>query len=81
MAAHVGPWRYEAATKTIRSVPENYWLASMNSWDGAVDHEANALVMAASAELLAVCKRLLAEVPMGAGHIRQLSAAISKAEG
>lgn len=36
------PWRYEASTKTIRSVPANYWLATMDSWDGAIDNEANA---------------------------------------
>ena len=36
------PWRYEAATKTIRSDPANYWLASMDSWDGAVNHDHNA---------------------------------------
>ena len=36
------PWRYEVATKTIRAVPSNYWLATMDSWDGAVNHQANA---------------------------------------
>jgi hypothetical protein len=36
------PWRYEEGTKTIRSVPSNYWLATMNSFDGAVDNDANA---------------------------------------
>jgi hypothetical protein len=45
-------WRYEASTKTIRSVPENYWIATMDSWDGAVDHEANAKLIAAAPELL-----------------------------
>lgn len=34
--------RYEPATKTLRADPENYWLASFDSWDGAVDHEATA---------------------------------------
>jgi hypothetical protein len=35
--------KYEPGTKTIRSVPENYWVASVkngkvvfDSWDGAV---------------------------------------------
>lgn len=37
-----GNWRYEAETKTIRSVPTNYWLATMDSWDGAIDNAANA---------------------------------------
>ncbi len=40
------PWRYEPATETIRSVPTNYWLASVDSWDGAVDHKANARIIA-----------------------------------
>lgn len=51
--------RYEASTKTIRSVPENYWLASMDSFDGAPDHEANARIMAASFEVRAAAKALL----------------------
>ena len=48
-----GPWQYEATTKTVRSVPANYWLASMDSWDGAVDHDANAKLIAAAPDLLA----------------------------
>lgn len=51
-----GPWRYEAETKTIRSVPANYWLASMDSWDGAVDSVANARLIAAAPELLEALK-------------------------
>jgi hypothetical protein len=47
-----GPWRYEQETKTIRSVPANYWLATMDSWDGAVNHEANAHLIAAAPDLL-----------------------------
>jgi hypothetical protein len=47
-----GPWRFEASTKTIRSEPANYWLASIDSWDGAVDHQANARLIAAAPELL-----------------------------
>ena len=39
-------WRYEASTQTIRSVPQNYWIASMNSWDRAINHEENALLIA-----------------------------------
>lgn len=34
-------WKYEEATQTIRSVPENYWIATMDSWDAAVNHAAN----------------------------------------
>lgn len=52
-----GPWSYEASTKTIRSVPANYWLASMNSWDGAVNHEANARLIAAAPDLLAALQK------------------------
>lgn len=48
-----GPWRYEAATNTIRSVPANYWLATMDSWDGAISNDANAKLIAAAPELLA----------------------------
>ena len=47
-----GPWIYEASTRTIRAVPANYWLASMDSFDGAVNHEANARLIAAAPELL-----------------------------
>ena len=28
-------WRYEPETKTIRSVPENHWICTFDSWDGA----------------------------------------------
>lgn len=58
MSTTPGPWRYEASTKTIRSEPTNYWLASMNSWDGAVDHEANAALITAAPELAAENDRL-----------------------
>ena len=55
-------WTYEAATKTIRSVPENYWIASMDSWDGAVNHEANSHLIAAAPDLLTALKALMREV-------------------
>lgn len=42
MSKTATPWRHEAGSKTIRSVRENYWLATMDSWDGAVNNEANA---------------------------------------
>lgn len=51
-----GPWRYEGATKTIRSTPANYWVATMDSWDGAVDNVANARLIAAAPEMLDVLK-------------------------
>ena len=57
------PWRYEVATKTIRAVPSNYWLATMDSWDGAVNHQANAefIVQACNShyELVEVTRRWL----------------------
>lgn len=52
MSTHTpGPWRYEPGTKTIRSIPANHWLATMNSFDGIPDHEANAALIAAAPEL------------------------------
>lgn len=45
-------WRYEASTKTIRAVPSNHWIASMNSFDAAEDHDANAALIARAPELL-----------------------------
>lgn len=88
------PWRYEPETKTIRSVPTNYWLATMDSWDGAVDHAANAQLIAAAPELLEALKAVLADThsPVDGDQytIRELlhtdklsiaEAAIAKAEG
>ena len=37
-----GDWVYEPDTGTIRTKRENYHVASMDSWDGAVNNEANA---------------------------------------
>ena len=53
-------WKYEEATQTIRSVPENYWIATMDSWDAAVNHAANAKLIAAAPELLEAAKKALA---------------------
>lgn len=53
MAAHTPKtWRHEESTKTIRSVPGNHWIATMDSWDGACNHHANARLIAAAPELL-----------------------------
>lgn len=54
-------WRYEKATKTIRSIPENYWIASMDSFDGAVDHEANGTLIAGAPDLLAICQEIASD--------------------
>lgn len=45
-------WRYEARTKTIRAFPSNHWIATMDSWDGAVNHEANSHKIAAAPQML-----------------------------
>lgn len=63
MTATQGPWRFEESTWTIRAVPSNYWLASMDSWDGAVDHDANARLIAAAPDLLTALKA--AEIAFG----------------
>ena len=83
-----GPWRYEESTKTIRS-PENYWLATMDSWDGAVDHTANAHLMAAAPEIIEACRLAIQALKnvRAAGEtaylpiIKQGERAINKAEG
>ncbi len=60
------PWRFEPDTKTIRSVPANYWLATLDSWDGAIDNNANAAFMIravnAHAELVAALQTALPRV-------------------
>jgi hypothetical protein len=52
------PWRFEESTKTIRSIPQNHWIASMDSWDGAENHTANARLIAAAPDLLAALQDL-----------------------
>jgi len=46
--------RYEPGTKTIRTVPGNHWVATLDSWDGTIkpDLEAYGHQMAASTEML-----------------------------
>jgi len=56
-----GPWAYSPNTKTIRS-HENYWIATMDSWDGAVNHEANAALIAESPNLLEQLKQTVASL-------------------
>lgn len=61
-----GPWRYEPETETIRSVPQNYWLASMNSWDGQVKprNAANARLIAAAPDLLEILQHVLTRLDL-----------------
>lgn len=49
-------WRYEASSQTIRSVPENYWIASLDSWDGAVNHALNAYAIERVPQMIAALK-------------------------
>ena len=36
------PWKFEESTMTLRSAPSNYWLATFDSFDGAINNKANA---------------------------------------
>jgi hypothetical protein len=86
-----GHWRYEESTKTVRSVPSNYWLATLDSWDKAVDHEANARLIAAAPDAIEVCRlvsmfyaanpQLLQVDPRVRVYVEAARAAIAKAEG
>jgi hypothetical protein len=60
MADNQQRWIYCKQTKTIRDEPGNHWIASMNSWDGAPDHDANAQLIASAPELLEAAKLYLA---------------------
>lgn len=51
-------WVYEPETKTIRSKPGNHWIASMDSFDGAVDHEYSAKLIAAAPQLLEALRKI-----------------------
>jgi hypothetical protein len=54
-----GPWFYDEGAKLIRARASGALVASMNSWDGAVNHEANAHVIAAAPCILAALERLV----------------------
>ena len=75
-------WRYEPETRTIRSVPSNHWVASMNSWDGAEDHQANARIIAAAPDLLAALQLVYANAGESPEWIRsRIAPAIARATG
>jgi hypothetical protein len=79
-----GPWRYEPETKTIRSEPANYWLATMDSWDGAINNEDNARLMAAAPEMFDICKRAQVAEFMANGYTdfyREIGALIDRVQG
>ena len=83
-----GPWRYEEETRTIRAVPSNYWLATMDSWDGAINNEANAALIAAAPTLLEAARRvdqwfdvIAQNYPEMIADFRPVRAAIDVAEG
>lgn len=85
-----GPWRYEDSTETIRSIPGNHWIASMDSFDGAVDDDANAALIASAPDLLTALRVLVDhaqetyphfESERGQRDIAAAIAAIAKATG
>jgi hypothetical protein len=79
MASHTpAPWRFEQSTMTIRGVPGNHWLASMDSFDGHPNHEANAKLIACAPELLAVAEAVLETLQRKAvvGHFAESIAAL-----
>lgn len=76
-----GPWKFEGPTNTIRSVPANYWLATMDSWDGAVDNAANARLIAAAPDLLEALQGVLRVADRKTAEFDAARAAIAKATG
>jgi hypothetical protein len=58
--------KYEAETKTVRLMPQNYWIATLDSIDGAIDHE--------------FFKRLFLAAPTMARLLRSLVSPVSGSE-
>lgn len=48
-------YSYCPSTETIRTAPGNHWVASMNSWDGAVDKTPHGHLLAAAGDLRDAC--------------------------
>ena len=88
-----GHWKYEESTKTIRAQKENYWLATVDSWDGAVKDEQpdNGKLMAAAPEMYQVLCSLLEWAkgnrgskdfnPYGVPEVKEALQAIAKLQG
>jgi hypothetical protein len=49
---NAGPWRWAAGSNTIRTQKGNYWIATVDSWDGCTNNEENAALIAAAPEML-----------------------------
>lgn len=69
------PWAWSASTKTIRSVPTNYWLATMDSFDGAVNNNANAAFIVRACNAHDQLVAFVAQVASGNTEYDELSAA------
>ena len=54
-AHNEGPWEYQPSSGTIRD-RSNHWIATMDSFDGAVDNHANGRLIAAAPNLLKLAR-------------------------
>ena len=84
-----GPWWVERRVGDAlqvnaehRGKGSSYCIASVNHWEGPIDH-ANARLIAAAPDLLAACKRLSGVITnyVTLADVDALNAAIAKAEG
>ena len=86
------PWKFEQTTKTIRQIPSNCWIASVDSWDGLVNNNADSefIIRACNShyELLEALKRVKLfyqsygyDESTGASSYKAICQAIEKAEG
>lgn len=65
------PWKWETGSKTIRSVPANYWLATMDSWDGQVNNDANAELIVTAVNSFDAMREALIAAQSEIGRMRQ----------